>query len=100
MPKLAVGGEHQDHLVRPMLQVNHTVQGFPAVNSLFFTFRPGEISVEINHDQRSLTREGAPSPRDQSVTCHRRPFPGSIFADDNTLYVILRGLQYMQSTCR
>ena len=50
MPKLAVGGEHQDHLVRPMLQVNHIVQGFPAVNSLFFTFRPGEISVEINHD--------------------------------------------------
>ena len=39
-----IGGEHQDHLVRPILQVNHVVQGFPAVNSLFHFQSRGDFS--------------------------------------------------------
>ena len=56
-----------------------------------FTFRPGETSVEIYHDPGRKNVRVHPHSVIRGVTCHRRPFPGSIFADDNTLYVIFEG---------
>ena len=103
MPKLAVGGSIKTTLYDPCFR-STTLYKASRLLTACFTFSPGEISVEINPDPGITDVRVHPHPGIRGVTCHRRPFPGMyfcvIFADDNTLYVTLRGLQFLQSTCR
>ena len=63
MPKLAggYGGKHQDHLVRPMLQVNHCCTRLPGCfYSFFLTFFSGKIP-EIQFQIRLVPRQARAS---------------------------------------